>query len=74
MSFENFMVYTTEVGGRMTAVSWVTREQYEEAAGSGRLNLSNDSDAPNWVELKMVAFAPLGELRDFVLDPVEATA
>lgn len=67
-NFESFMVYTTKTGGEMS-VWWASRETYEEARRTGRLNIEPFSDAPKWIELKMVAFAPLGDLRDFVLDP-----
>jgi hypothetical protein len=68
-NFKSFMVYTTETGGKMS-VWWANREQYEEAKRTGRLNIEPDQDKPKWVDLKMVAFAPLGDLRDFILDPL----
>lgn len=67
---ESFLIYTTETGGRMT-VWWATREQYEEAKRTGRLNVTPQGN-PTWVELKMVAFAPLEELHDFVLETAAA--
>ena len=64
-SFESFMVYTTSVGGTMN-VEWCSRERYEEVKKVGRLNLTRDGDTPNWVDLKMIAFAPREELHDYV--------
>lgn len=61
--FESFLVYTTEEGGKLS-VFWANYAAYEEAKRTGRLDIGLNE--PEWVELKMVAFAPLGELCDFV--------
>jgi len=66
--FKSFMVYTTEEGGIMK-VWWATRETYEEAKRTGRLDIApkhSENPPEEWVDLAMVAFAPLEELHDFV--------
>jgi hypothetical protein len=67
--FDLLMVWTMATGGKLHA-AWTTREIYEEARRTGRLNVDPWKDEPTWVDMKMVALAPLEDLRDFVLDPV----
>lgn len=62
--FGSFLVYTTREGGPMS-VWWATREKYEEARHTGRLNTTPHRDEPTWVELTMVAFAPVEDLHGF---------
>lgn len=63
--FEAFLIFTLEVGGTMHCM-WASREMYEEVKHTGRINLAPEREAPQWEFVKMVAFAPLEELYDFV--------
>lgn len=71
MTKQTLIVYTTEVGGIMQC-RWGTWEEYAEIRDSGQVTVDPSADIAFAVPAKMVAFFRLGDLRDFVTEPVES--